>query len=177
MAVKAEEKQRVKKDRNRHDMLLRDIESQLDRACLLFCISLLDYTLKGDLFESAVVGFLAVLGVDPEKKIFRGAHSYTSYLLAFVKIAQMLVIQRAVIMAEEGDIDHPADILDEMRERFMIHGSRSPFNWVLRLRVYGKKIRNTTISLGYIYWSDDHEKLTYKTLEMTMTDFKNFVRT
>jgi hypothetical protein len=30
--------------------------------------------------------------------------------------------------------------------------------------------------LGYIYWSDDHEKLTYKTLEMTMADFKSFVR-
>ncbi|EON68440.1 hypothetical protein W97_07650 [Coniosporium apollinis CBS 100218] len=88
----------------------------------------------------------------------------------------MLVIQRAVMIAEYGEIDYPADVLDEMRERFMIHGSRSPFNWVLRLRAYRKKIRNTTTSLGYIYWSDDHEKLTYKKLEMTMAHFKDFIR-
>ena len=36
---------------------------------------------------------------------------------------QMVVIQRAVLAAEEGEVDQPADLLDEMRERFMIHGS------------------------------------------------------
>jgi hypothetical protein len=58
-----------------------------------------------------------------------------------------------------------------------MHGTRSPFNWVLRLRAYDKRIWNSTTSLGYIYWSDHHEKLTYKQLEMTMAGFKGFVRT
>lgn len=40
----------------------------------------------------------------------------------------MLVIQMSVVMAEEGQIEHPADVLDEMCERFMIHGSQSLFN-------------------------------------------------
>jgi hypothetical protein len=83
----------------------------------------------------------------------------------------------SIVMSEDGEIEHPADVLDEMRERFLMHGTRSPFNWVLRLRAYGKRIRNSTTSLGYIYWSDDHEKLTYKQLEMTMAGFKGFVRT
>jgi hypothetical protein len=69
-----------------------DLVARLDHVCLQLCISLLDHTLKGDLFESTVVGFLAVLAVDPEKKIFRDASSFTSYLSAFVKISQMLVI-------------------------------------------------------------------------------------
>jgi hypothetical protein len=154
----------------------KQIEARLDRACLRFCISILDHTLKGDLFESTAVGFLAALAVDPEKKILRDASSFTSYLSTFVKISQMLVIQMAVMMAEDGEIEHPADVLDEMRERFMIHGSRSPFNWVLRLRAYGKKIRNSSTSLGYIYWPKDHEKLTYKQLELNMADLKRFVK-
>ncbi|KAL1641222.1 hypothetical protein SLS61_010163 [Didymella pomorum] len=29
----------------------------------------------------------------------------------------------SVMMAEEGQIEHPSDVLDEMRERFMIHGT------------------------------------------------------
>ena len=79
------------------------------------------------------------------------------------------------MMAEDGEIEHPADVLDEMRERLLTHGARSPFNWVLRLRAYGKRIRSTT-SLGYVYWSDDHEKLIYNQLELTMNAFKNFVK-
>ena len=164
-------------DKQGPNAVQQSLEDRLDRACLHFCISILDHTLKGDLFESTAIGFLAALGVDPEKKILRDASSFTSYLSAFVKISQMLVIQMSVLMAEEGQIEHPSDVLDEMRERFMIHGSRSPFNWVLRLRAYGKKIRNSSTSLGYIYWSDDHERLTYKQLELSIADFKKFVAT
>ena len=76
----------------RDDAARRSLEERLDRACLYFCVSLLDHTLRGDLFESTAVGFLAALGVDPEKKIFRDASSFTSYLSAFVKMSQMLVI-------------------------------------------------------------------------------------
>lgn len=65
IALKNREKQTLEEGRS---MLRKDVQFQLDRACLLFCISLLGHTLKGDLFASVVVGFLAVLGVDPEKK-------------------------------------------------------------------------------------------------------------
>lgn len=164
-------------DKQASNAAQQSLAHRLDRACLYFCISILDHTLKGDLFESTAIGFLAALGVDPEKNILRDASSFTSYLSTFVKISQMLVIQMSVLMAEEGQVEHPSDVLDEMRERFMIHGSRSPFNWVLRLRAYGKKIRNSSTSLGYIYWSDDHERLTYKQLELSMVDFKEFVAT
>jgi hypothetical protein len=80
-----------------------------------------------------------------------------------------------VLAVEDGLCDGPGDRLDEMRERFLIYGSRSPFNWVLRLRAYGKKIRNNTISLGYIHWSDDNETLYYKDLKLRMADFRDFV--
>ena len=89
----------------------------------------------------------------------------------------MLVVQRSVLAADEGEVEYPADLLDEMRERFIIHGSRSPFNWALRLRAYGKKVRNSTTSLGYIQWSEDKESLSYKITELRMNGFKDFIRT
>jgi hypothetical protein len=64
----------------------------VDRACLSLCITLLDYTLKNDLFESAIVGFLAILGVNFNKKLLIKAYSYTPFLSAFVKVSQMLVV-------------------------------------------------------------------------------------
>jgi hypothetical protein len=62
-----------------------------------------------------------------------------------------------------------------MRDRFLIHGSRSPFAWATRLRMYGRKVRDSTTCLGYISWSDDQETVSYKALELSMTQFKLFV--
>lgn len=56
-------------DKNSPNAVQQSLEDRLDRACLHFCISILDHTLKGDLFKSTAIGFLAALGVDPKKKI------------------------------------------------------------------------------------------------------------
>ena len=64
----------------------------LDRACLEFCLSLLDHRLAGDIFESVIVGFLAVWGIDEASGAFYEAPNYTPKLLAFIKIAQLLTL-------------------------------------------------------------------------------------
>lgn len=154
----------------------KDTVVDLDRACLLLCTSLLDHTLKGTHFESVVLSFLAVLGVDEKPGcVFRGPLSYSPDLSKFIKIAQMLVIQRAVLAADEGVVEHPSDILDEMRERFMVRGSRTAFDWACRLRAYARKVVSNTTSLGYILWSDDGETVTYKDASFSMNVLRDFV--
>ncbi|RHZ43205.1 uncharacterized protein CDV56_100262 [Aspergillus thermomutatus] len=118
------------------------VQKQLDQACLALSIALLDHPLKADLFDSTLVGFLAVLGVDPARQTFRDPYSYTSYLSGLVKMAQMLVALQAVRLAKTGQVTHPVDALDEMRERFLLYGVRAPFGWITRLCMYGKKIQN-----------------------------------
>jgi hypothetical protein len=149
---------------------------QLDRACLLFCVSLLDHRLRGNIYDSVVVGFLAVLGINTQDDRFHEAIRYTSHLSAFVKMAQMLVIERAVLAADLGEVEYPADVLDEMRDRFMIYGSNSPMNWVLKLRAYGKKIRDSSTGLGYIIWSEDGSAISYKDTELSMAGLRGFVQ-
>jgi hypothetical protein len=56
-----------------------------------------------------------------------------------------------------------------------VPNTRSPTNWIQKLRTYGKKIRDTTTALGHIIWSDDGEELGYMGLELSMTGFKDFV--
>jgi hypothetical protein len=130
----------------------------------------------GDIFDSAVVGFLAVLGIDSSRKGFQEATTYTPRLSALIKIAQLLVLQRVVVAAEHGETEHPAEMIEDMQGRFMVYGSRSAINWAQKLRVYGKKIRDSTTSLGYIIWSDDNKKLSYKGLELSMNGLKQFIR-
>jgi hypothetical protein len=148
----------------------------LDRACLLLCIALLDHTIQGDHFESVVLSFLAVLGIDESPGgVFRGPLSYSPDLSKFIKMAQMLVVQQSVVAAEEGEVEHPSDMLDEMRERFMVRGSRTAFDWACRLRSYAKKVVSNTTSLGYIAWSEDGSSVTYKDTGFSMEALRKFI--
>jgi hypothetical protein len=95
---------------------------EIDRACLLLCITLLDHPLHGNIYDSIVVGFLAVLGINSQG-FYHEATTYTPSLSAFVKLSQLLVVQRAVLAVNEDEVDHVADILDVMQDRFMVYGT------------------------------------------------------
>lgn len=70
-----------------------EVVRNLDRTCLLLCIALLDHPLQGDHFESIVLSFLAVLGIEQSPGgVFRGPLSYSPDLSKFIKMAQMLVV-------------------------------------------------------------------------------------
>jgi hypothetical protein len=69
----------------------------LDMYYLELYVSLLDHNLKGDLFESAIIGSLAAITIDPVKGILKEAYHFTPTLSGFIKIAQILVIQKAIV--------------------------------------------------------------------------------
>jgi hypothetical protein len=43
--------------------------------------------------------------------VFRGPLSYSPDLSKFIKMAQILVVQGSVVAAEEGEVDHPSDLI------------------------------------------------------------------
>ena len=69
-----------------------EANQRLNSACLNLCIELLDHPLYGNIYDSIVISFLAVLGVNVEANSFYTAAQFTSHLSAFIKMAQMLVI-------------------------------------------------------------------------------------
>jgi hypothetical protein len=148
----------------------------LDKACLLLCISLLDHTLRGDHFESVVLSFLAVLGIDESPGgVFRSPLSYSPDLSKFIKMAQMLVVQRAVVAKEEGEVEYPSDLLEEMRQRFLTRGSRTAFDWICRLRAYAKGLVSNATLPSYITWSEDGSSVTYKDTGFSMDALRRFI--
>ena len=160
---------------------LDEVRKRLDDACLLFCIALLDHPLYGDIYESLVVGFFAVLAIeeprDGSRPRLSEAVNYTTHLSAFVKISQLLVAERALLAVERDEADYPAHALEAMQRRFIVEGTRSPMCWARKIRAYGKAIKDTTTSVGHIAWSDDNEMLLYKETRFTMTQLRSLVRT
>lgn len=61
---------------------------------------LLDHPLHGSIYNSVIIGFLAVLGINP-KESYHEATTYTPSLSAFVKLSQLLVVQRAMLAVDE----------------------------------------------------------------------------
>jgi hypothetical protein len=158
---------------------------KLDSACLQLCIALLDHALYGDIYDSILVGFLAVLGIrvsdndndssNSQSRKLEEAVLYTPKLSAFIKCAQLLVLQRTVVAAEQKEVDYPATMLEVMHRRFIMNGSRSPLDWAQKLRAYSKGIQDTTTALGHIIWSDDGEELEYKGLKLSMAGLQHFL--
>jgi hypothetical protein len=87
---------------------------------------------------------MIVLGIrDPglsagQSAIFSDSLQYTPYLSAFIKIAQLLVIQWAMLAVDRGEIPHIANIFNVIQERFMVYGIYSFINWAQKLRSFGK---------------------------------------
>jgi superfamily II DNA helicase RecQ len=69
----------------------------IQRACLDFCIELLNMEIEFTEYESALVCALAVLGVSEAG--WRGPDSYPPILSAVIKCARFMVVQKAVHMA------------------------------------------------------------------------------
>jgi hypothetical protein len=152
------------------------VSPELQNVCLQLCLSLLDHKLHGKLSDSIVIGFLAALGINKERSGLDGAAIYTPKLSGFVKLAQLLVIQHAIIEHQAGRVVFLDELVAELQDRFMVCGSDTPMNWILNLRAYGKKERDNTTSAGHIVWSDDGEQRSYRTLELTMNGLRWFLR-
>lgn len=168
--------------REEHDQeYVEGLSQRLEDECLTFCITLLDHRLYGDLFDSLVIGFLAVLAIqvpqDGSRPRLCEAIKYTPHLSALIKISQLLVAEYSVLAVQQDKADYPATVLEEMQRRFIVEGTRSPVCWALKLRAYGKAIKDTTTSIGHIAWSDDNETLMYKDSRLTMAGLRQLVQT
>jgi hypothetical protein len=123
-----------------------------------------------------VLSFLAVLGINKSpSSVFYSLLSYSPNLSKFVKIVQILVIQRSVVAAEEGEVEYPSYILDKIREQFIVRGSQTAFNWAYCLRSYAKKVVSNTMSLSYITWLEDRSSVAYKDTGFSIDALRKFI--
>jgi RecQ family ATP-dependent DNA helicase len=152
---------------------------ELQEKCLQFCIALLDHRLDHDEYESAIISYLAIAGLqqvhgqDRNQYKFIDAINYTPILSGFIKIAQMLVVQWCFEAEEKQEVNSCRQLLDELHSQFMTTGTATPIDWALRLRLYGRGIRDKTTAEGKIDWVDD--TVIYGEIELSMPVFREFI--
>jgi RecQ family ATP-dependent DNA helicase len=167
--------------------------SRIQKACLEFCIALLNQSITRKEYDSPLVCALAVLGVKEDG--WKGAEQYPPILSAVIKVARFMVVQQALELSEPFDEDEFDDdsayesdsgrpprrrprgclqFVKEMMDKFMVRGSHGPMQWMLDLRTYGLKIHYNTTSRGHVEWTGGDELL-YKGLQFNMAQFCGMV--
>jgi hypothetical protein len=152
---------------------------EMDRCCLQLCIALLDHRLDHDEYESGVISYFAVAGLeyvhgdgDGQYK-FRDSAQYTPILSGFVKIAQMLTVQYCLEQEKNDKVESCRELLEQLHTQFLTVSSATPMDWVLRLRLYGRGIVRRMTAEGCINWTGD--MIIYENIELSMTDFRRLV--
>ena len=173
----------------------------IQRACLDFCIELLNQRVVHREYDCALVCAMAVLGVR-DRGGWRTPEDYPPILSKVIKLARFMVVRKAMELADIEDEAEPTSSMQEndwdsayggspsssptvsqkgclqwvtqMMDRFMVRGSQSPMQWILDLRTYGLKIHYNTTSEGHITWQNDNELL-YKNVKFTMRQFRGMV--
>lgn len=166
----------------------------IEKACLKFCIALLNQIIRRKEYDCALVCALAVLGVKNDG--WKGPELYPPILSSVIKVARFMVVQEALELSEpfqddEFDEDSAHDsnsdrthaqskpkgcleFVQKMVNQFMVRGSHSPMQWMLDLRTYGLKVHFNTTSQGHVEWMG-RDELLYKNLHFTMAQFRAMV--
>jgi RecQ family ATP-dependent DNA helicase len=166
-------------------------QERVDRLCLKLCIELLDHDLAQNEYESVVISGLAVMGMR-EDEGWLGAEDYTPKYSGFIKIARMLVVQKAYLEREDtvamnktfmdekrarAQAEPVFDIVRRKVQRYMTlvteNSKPTPMDWIYESRSYGFKIRFTTAAEGVIDWVGD--QISYQKIKFNMTQLQDMV--
>ncbi|KAH0558841.1 hypothetical protein GP486_004520 [Trichoglossum hirsutum] len=155
------------------------MQQEVDKYCLQLCITLLAQRLDHDEYESAIISFLAVMGLEnilgTRRYRFKDSIQYTPILSGFIKIAQMLTLQYCFRREEEenDEVESCRELLEQLHLRFLTVSTATPMDWALRLRLYGRGISRRMTMAGCINWIGD--TVVYEDIELSMTDFRTMV--
>lgn len=98
-------------------------------------------TVRGDVFSSGLLHFMAVLCIDEEMGRLRDANRF-SFILAGVVYCTRVFAVEAILPSAERDCQGEDDDKKflETRERYLADGGYSPMSKMLSLLAYGKLI-------------------------------------
>jgi hypothetical protein len=153
-----------------------DKKSQL-KALLDFYESLVFQHVRGDTFKSAILHFLAVLGIDEETRRLRQANDFSCMLAGIVYCMRVIAVEVILPSEEREDQgDEDDERFKRTRDDFLADGTYSVMSKALSMLAYGKSIAMNHSNAGSISWSLDRTEMSYKGRPIDVTRFGSMVR-
>ena len=134
------------------------LTTELMQFCMLIVMQDMS---KISVYDSPLMHFMAIMGVDAHTKTLRSSFHYTKFLAAVLYINRLIMLEVAVpaeawpILQSRDDIpDVPARI-KQIRSKHLCEGSFSPTSCILSQLAMGKAFNKIHKSAPNIHWSED----------------------
>ncbi|CAD0011788.1 unnamed protein product [Aureobasidium pullulans] len=153
------------------------VEDDQIPAMVELCKVLLFRKVWNDRFDSAMIHFMAVMGIDETNARLRDGNDY-SYMIAGLVYVSRLVAAEALLPSLERENQGEAEFeaFLERRKEFFADGSMSVMAEMLSLLAYGKKIAKNFHAQGKLHWTRDGAGVALGSIEFTVYNFKSMAR-
>ena len=133
--------------------------------------------MRGDTFKSAILHFLAVLGINEETRRLREANDF-SYILAGIVYYIRVIAVEIILPSEEREDqdDEDNERFKQTRDNFLADGTYSVMSKALSILAYGKSIAMNHSNAGSVSWSTDRTEMSYKGRPISVARFGAMIR-
>ena len=148
-----------------------DPDPKLTNELMAFCmLMVMQDTSKIGLYDSPLMHYLAVRGVDADANVLQSAFTYTPILGRVLWIVRLIMLEIAVPLEawpalglkSRADIESIPNRIHELRQQHLCEGSYSPASSILSQLAKGKHYNQMHQSPANIHWSADEQTIFYK---------------
>jgi len=146
-----------------------DRDTVLTEELMRFCLLVVQQDLQNEkVYQSPLMHFLAVMGIDADAGRLRGPFTYTPTLAAALWINRMLMLEAAVSRRGWRRLGIPAKVdivsmrerIEEVRRKYLCLGSCTSTSSILSQLAMGRKLNKAYGRPPNIYWAD-HDTIVY----------------
>jgi hypothetical protein len=143
-------------------------DQALTTELMQFCILIVMQDMsKISVYDSPLMYFMAIIGVDTYTKTLRSLFYYTKFLAAVLYINRLIMLEVAVLAKAWPILQNRDDILDvlvrikQIRSKHLYEGLFSLISCILSQLAMGKAFNKMHKSAPNIYWSEDQQTIFY----------------
>jgi len=141
------------------------LTTELMQFCMLIVMQDMS---KITVYDSPLMHFLAVMGIDAYTKTLRSSLHYTKFLAAVLYINRLIILEVAVpaeawpILQSRNDIPDVPKSIKRIRSKHLCEGLFSPTSYILSQLAMGKAFNKMHKSAPNIHWLENQETIFYK---------------
>lgn len=136
------------------------------------------------LYDSPMMHYLAVRGIDVQGESLRSAFFYTPILAGMLWINRLIMLEVAVPsepwpqlgLEDKASVESVPKRIHELRSKHLCEGSFSPTSSILSQLAMGKSFNKTHQSPANIHWSDDEQTIHYLGKPVDLSKFQAMCR-
>jgi hypothetical protein len=144
----------------------REQDQELTTALMRFCMAVVMQDMsKITVYDSPLMHFLAVMGVDTATRALRPSFFYTPILAGVLYINRLIMLEVAVpveawpMLKSRDEIQSVPERIEEIRKKHLCEGSFSPTSSILSQLAMGKSFNKLHKSAPNIHWSEDEQTI------------------